>query len=360
MLQHIEKVNNKNQEMADRLKDLQTQENELRNRLEYMTTENNNETMRLAQQVEHLEKENGTILHDISTIPVGSPGKTRQEELEELNEYDNVTQKSVNKYIKRVDKRISDHNDDISQAFERMQERLREHFKLFANNVRDKFEKEVIHMGINHEFEKLSPIKQRDTDDEDYVDTGEDSRLSGINDTDDRPGNDNCLSPELKTMKNTLVKASANPLEEYQSSINTTAEFGKNKRLQNDIRYMSMKQRHDKNERSSSIEQVKKRDQMKKRLNASKLRKSISAVDKGNTDMVKSARLWNAFDTQDPYPDQKFTTNVSSPSLQKTLSPHSKTPRSVLSKTQSMGGYVDTNVRRKKDEIVKSILLLKH
>lgn len=357
MLQHIEKINNKNQEIAERLREYKTQENELRNRLEYMTTENNNETMRLTQQVEHIEKENGTILHDISSIPVGSPRKTRQEELEELNEFDNVSQKAVNKYIKKVDKKINNHTTDIDDAFERMQDRLRNHFKVFANNVREKFEKEVIHMGINQEFEKLSPIKQRNEDDEDYIDTEENSRLSGINESEERRGNDHCLSPELKEMKTHLVKAYANPLEEYQNSINTTAEFGKNARLQKDIRYMNIKQRHDKNERSSSIEQIRKRENMVKRLNASKLRSSMTGtVDKVATDTIKSARLWNAFDTQDPYPDHKYTTSITSPSVPQTVSPHCKTPRLSLYKSQSTNVYGDSNVRNKKDELVKTLL----
>lgn len=227
MLQHIEKLNSKNEQLSERLKEVKAQENEIRNRLDFMTTENNNETMKLTQLAEHLEKENGTILHDISTIPTGSPRKTRQEEIEELNEYDNVTQKSVDKYIKRVDKRVTVYDEDVSDAFERMQERLREHFKVFANRVRDKFEKEVIHNGINQEFEKLSPIKGNLDYDEDYVETGEDSKLSGIEDSEEKGVNDECLTPDLKQMKTTLVKASTNPLEEYQNSINTTAEFGK-------------------------------------------------------------------------------------------------------------------------------------
>lgn len=356
MLQHIDKVNSKNEEVSSRLRELQMQENEIRNRLDFMTTDNNNATMRLTQQCEHLEKENGTILHDISTIPVGSPRKTRQEELEELNEYDNVTTKTVNKYLKRVDGKVSSHNDEINEAFEKMQERLRGHFKIFANNVRDKFEKEVIQMGINQEFEKLSPIKRRDDFDEDYVETGEDSRLSGIHESEERIGNDDCLSPELKQMKTTLVRAYTNPLEEYQSSINTTAEFGKNARLQKDIKYMSLKHRMEKQERSASVEQKQKRENMKKRLNASKLRQSLGGTGISPNEMVKSARLWNAFDSTDPYPDKKFTTNVSSPSVPQTLTPNSKSAKVSLFKAQSTSVYAENNVRKKKDEIVKTLL----
>ena len=185
MLEHIHKTNSKNEELNKRFKGLKTQENEIRNRLDEMTTENNNVTMRLNQKVEQLEKENGSLLHDISSIPEGSPSRTRQDEINELNEFDNVSQKSVNKYIKRVDQKVKSHNDEINAEFERMQERLKEHFKFFANNVRDKFEREVIQVGINQEFEKLSPIKQQNESYDENDETGEDSRISGINERDE-------------------------------------------------------------------------------------------------------------------------------------------------------------------------------
>jgi len=330
MSQHIEKMNEKNEQFSQRLKEVQATENELRNRLDNMTTQNNNETMRLSQQLEHLEKENGTILHDISTIPTGSPKKTRQEELEELNEFDNVTEKSVSKYIKRVDKKIHGHTNDISDAYERMHDRLREHFKVFANNVRDKFENEIIHNSINQEFEKLSPIKGRVDDDEDYIETDENSRISNMDDSMEKRANDACLSPELKYIKSSLVRASTNPLEGYQSSINTTAEFGKNNRMEKDLKYMSMKQRHERQKRSTSNDHNQKRENMKKRLTASKMKTSLvrenSPTDMAKTpnQMIKSARLWNAFDTHESYPDKKFTTNVSSPSVPQTLNPNCK------------------------------------
>ncbi len=263
MLEHLEKMNAKNEEMTSKLKDLNSQENEFRNKLDEMTTENNNNTMKLNQQVEHLERENEALLHDINSIPTGPVEKTRQEELEELNEFDNVTDKTVNKYIKKVDMKVNAHTDEISDAFEALQDRLREHFMQFTENVRNKFEREVIHVGINQEFEKLSPIKSRDEEDEDFIETGEDSRLSGIDESIERKANDACLSPELKQMKRSLVKAYTNPLEEYQTSINTTAEFGKNMRQQKDLKYMSVRQRHDRNERSASVEQKSKRDNMK-------------------------------------------------------------------------------------------------
>lgn len=356
MLQHIEKVNAKNEEVSQRLKSLNVQENEIRNRLDSMTTENNNETMKLNQKCEHLERENASALHDISSIPTGSPTKTRQEELEELNEFDNVTEKSVTKYIKKVDKRINTHNDEISEAFEAMQERLRGYFRIFADSVRDKFEREVIHMGINQEFEKLSPIKTKDEYDDDYVETGEDSRLSGIQTSDEKQGNDNCLPADLRQKKNTLVKAYINPLEEYQCSINTTAEFGKNARLQNDIKYMSMKQRHDRNERSGSVEQRQRRENMKNRLRASRMTTSVHSREKSPVDMVKSARLWNAFDTYDSYPDQKFTDNVGSPFVPQTLTPNNKTAKLTMHKSKTSSIYAENNVRRKKDELVKTLL----
>lgn len=103
MLQHIQKCADKNAELSERLSKVQIQENELRNRLETLKVEQFN-TMKYHQAVEHIEKENATLMHDISSIPSGIPTRTRQDEIEELNEYDNVTQNSVNKYIKNVDK----------------------------------------------------------------------------------------------------------------------------------------------------------------------------------------------------------------------------------------------------------------
>jgi len=356
MLEHIEKVNQKNKALSSKLKDLNAEENEIRNKLDFMTTSNNNDTMKLNQKVEHIERENDTLLHDINSIPTGPLEKTRQEELEELNEFDNVNYKTVNKYIKRVDNKVNEHSDEISDAFEAMKERLRDHFKYFAESVRQKFEREVIHVGINQEFEKLSPIKNRDEYDEDFIETGEDSRLSGIDESEDKPVNDACLSPEMKELKTNLVRAYANPLEEYQSSINTTAEFGKNMRLQKDIKYMSMRQRHDKNERSASVEQKTKRELMKKRLNASKMRQTIASKEESPLNMVKSARLWNAFDSNDPYPDKKYTTNVNSPSVPQTLTPNSKRGKPSLNKSKSSTVYTENKVRRKKDELVKTLL----
>mmetsp|Transcript_2991 Transcript_2991/g.2471 ORF Transcript_2991/g.2471 Transcript_2991/m.2471 type:complete len:244 (+) Transcript_2991:1-732(+) len=237
-----------------------------------------------------------------------------------------------------------------------MQDRLRDHFRIFAESVREKFEREVIHSGIKQEFEKLSPIKNRDDYDEDFIETGEDSRLSGIDETEERPGNDGCLSPDMKQLKSHLVKAYTNPLEEYQTSINTTAEFGKNLRLQNDLKYMSMKQRHEKSERSASVEQKQKREKMKKRLGASKMRKTTTSYDESPMDVVKSARLWNAFDSTDPYPNQKYTTNVSSPSVAHSLTPSNKNEKGSLNKTKSASIYGEQKVRRKKDELVKTLL----
>eukprot|EP00343_Euplotes_focardii_P011030 CAMPEP_0205827930 /NCGR_PEP_ID=MMETSP0206-20130828/33562_1 /ASSEMBLY_ACC=CAM_ASM_000279 /TAXON_ID=36767 /ORGANISM="Euplotes focardii, Strain TN1" /LENGTH=318 /DNA_ID=CAMNT_0053129275 /DNA_START=598 /DNA_END=1554 /DNA_ORIENTATION=+ len=312
--------------------------------------------MKLTQKVEHIERETEGIIHDIGSIPSGPLEKTRQEELEELNEFDNIDYKTVNKYIKKVDHKINDHSDEISEAYEAMQDRLRDHFRIFAESVREKFEREVIHSGIKQEFEKLSPIKNRDDYDEDFIETGEDSRLSGIDETEERPGNDGCLSPDMKQLKSHLVKAYTNPLEEYQTSINTTAEFGKNLRLQNDLKYMSMKQRHEKSERSASVEQKQKREKMKKRLGASKMRKTTTSYDESPMDVVKSARLWNAFDSTDPYPNQKYTTNVSSPSVAHSLTPSNKNEKGSLNKTKSASIYGEQKVRRKKDELVKTLL----
>lgn len=356
MQEHLHKTNAKNHEMTERLKQLQTQENELRNRLDQMTTDNNNITMRLSQQVEHLERENGSILHDISTIPTGQSTRTRQDEIDELNEFDNVTQKSVSKYIKRVDKKIADHTNEINEEFSRVQERLRDHFKLFANAVRDKFNQEVIQEGINQKYEKLSPIKQREHSDDDQLETGEDSRLTGINEEDDQFGNDECLSPELREVKNHLVRAYTSPLNEYQSAINTTADFRKSANLEKDLKYTDMTYRHHKNERSTSVEQKKKREDMKKRLDASKFKTGTVPNSAQPQDVVKSARLWNGFDTYDPYPDRKYTTNVTSPSVPQTLTPVSKAKTINLGKAQSVSVSKPNNIRKKKDELVKTLL----
>jgi len=139
--------------------------------------------------------------------------------------------------------KINSHNSEISQEFERMQERLREHFKRFALKVRDKFEREVIQNGINQEFEKLSPIKPRDFNYEDRVEAGEDSPLDNVNESEERIVNDDCLSPPLKEKKNNLVRAYTSPLREYQSAINTTADFRKINNIEKDLEFMDVAQR---------------------------------------------------------------------------------------------------------------------
>ncbi|CAI2366094.1 unnamed protein product [Moneuplotes crassus] len=356
MLQHIDKMNEKNQEMSDRIKDLHSQENELKNRLDYMTTENNNETMKLNQQVEHTTRENDTLMHDLSSIPSGPLEKTRQEELEELNEFDNVNEKTVSRYIKKVDNRIHDHCDEISEAFIALQERLRDHFRIFSDSIQDKFEREVIHNGINQEFEKLSPIKNKYDDEEDYEDTGAESRLSGIDESEEKPRNDECLTPELSHMKNTLVRAYTNPLEEYHSTINTTAEFGKNVRLQKELQYMSTKQRNQRDERSTSVDQKIKRENMNHRLGLSKMRQSLGSNNQSPLKAVKSSRLWNAFDSNDPYPDKKFTTNMNGSVTPQSVTPTNKRRRKSLNKTKSSTMVGEKKVRRKKDELVKTLL----
>lgn len=356
MLQHIDKMNEKNQEMSDRIKDLHSQENELKNRLDYMTTENNNETMKLNQQVEHTTRENDALMHDLSSIPSGPLEKTRQEELEELNEFDNVNEKTVSRYIKKVDNRIHDHCDEISEAFIALQERLRDHFQIFSDSIQDKFEREVIHNGINQEFEKLSPIKNKYDDEEDYEDTGAESRFSGIDESEEKPRNDECLTPELSQMKNTLVRAYTNPLEEYHSTINTTAEFGKNVRLQKELQYMNTKQRNQRDERSTSVEQKIKRENMNHRLGLSKMRQSLGSNNQSPLKAVKSSRLWNAFDSNDPYPDKKFTTNMNGSVTPQSVTPTNKRRRKSLNKTKSSTIVGEKKVRRKKDELVKTLL----
>lgn len=227
MLEHIRKCTEKNSELSERLKEVQVRESEVRNKLDEMTTENNNITMRLNQKSEQYERENAMILHDISSVSTKSPQKTRQDEIEELNEFDNVTQYSVNNYAKKVEDRITSHSNDINNEFERMQERLREHFKRFANRVRDRFEREVIQTGINQEFEKLSPIKNAKSYDEERIDNVESNHLTGVNESDEQELNDECLTPEMRETKKKLVKAYTSPLKEYQVAIDSTAEFRK-------------------------------------------------------------------------------------------------------------------------------------
>lgn len=54
------------------------------------------------------------------------------------------------------------------------------------------------------------------------------------------------------------------------------------------------------------------------------MRESFPSRDKSVNQIIRSARLWNAFDTYEAYPDKKFTTNVSSPSVLQTLTPNRK------------------------------------
>ncbi len=86
------------------------------------------------------------------------------------------------------------------------------------------------------------------------------------------------------------------------------------------------------------------------------MRQSAQFQEDSPMDMMKSSRLWNAFDTNDPYPDQKFTTNITSASVPQTLTPHSKTPRLSLYKTKSGSSKGGNKNRRKKDELVKTLL----
>lgn len=346
MLEHIQKANQRNEELNTRLRNVKIQENELRNRLDQMTKENNNETMRLNQQVEYLEKEllfdtaqsNGKIIYAVNTVPSGEVKRTRQDEIDELNEYDTVNPKSVNRYMNRLEKHINNHNDEIAQEFQRVQERLLSHFKFFANCVRDKFNQEVVQIGINNEFDKLSPIKRRDTYDENHIETEENSKLSGIESSGDKAGNEGCLTPELKQMKNSLLRAYTNPLQDYHNTINTTADFRKNNRIADDVKCVDMDFRQTRNERSTSVEQVQRREQMKKRLESHKLTQSIGVKEatNGYHRTMKSAKFLNGFDTQDPYPDQKYSEHISTPVMADTLTPRRSTSPFNLSRAKSV------------------------
>ena len=354
MLEHIHKCSERNQELSWRLKELQIHESDVKNKLDSLTTENNNITMRLSQKAEQLERENSAMIHHIGSVPSRSPQKTRQDEIDELNEYDNVTQNSVNEYSRKVQSRITAHTNEINLEFERMQQRLMDHFKRFANTVRDRFEREVIKDGINQEFDKLSPIKRISTYDDEQNETGEDSHLSGVNGSDEESLNDEWLSPEMRLLKHNLIKAYTSPLKEYQSVINTTADFRKTSRVEKDLEHMDPIEKNKKKDRSVSIKQ--RRDNMKIRLENSKLRSSIGSNSGLNQEIIKSARLWNAFDTTDPYPDFKYTTNLVSPSVPQLSSSPQKSTRATLSRTKSVALYEQNNVRRKKNELVKTLL----
>ena len=295
-------------------------------------------------------------MHDISTTPSGVPTVTRQDEINELNEYDNVTQGSVSQYIEKVQGKIQKHSEEIDDEFLKVQERLLDHFKYFANTVRDKFEKEVIKIGINQEFDKLSPIKHKDTLDEEMIETGEDSRLSGIDSSDEKINPSEYLNPELNLMKNHLAKAYASPLRDYQNAINTTADFRRSTNINNDVKFMNVDQRHHKNERSASVEQRKKREDMKKRLHSHKLVNSINGKSAKKEDFIKSARCLNAFDTTDPYPDQKYAFSLATSFIPKTLTPRREANPIDIGKAINGSIYANHKVRRKKDEIVKTLL----
>lgn len=357
MLEHIRKCTEKNEELSERLKELQVNESDVRNKLDEMTTENNNITMRLNQKSEQFERENTMMMHDISSISSNPPQRTRQDEIEELNEFDNVTQQSVNNYANKVEERIAAHTDDINKEFERMQERLKEHFKRFANRVRDRFEREVIQTGINQEFDKLSPIKRAHTYDEERMEIGESNHLSGVNDSEEQELNDECLSPEMRETKQKLVQAYTSPLREYQAAIDTTAEFRKISKLEKDLEFMDPQQKIKKYERSTSLDQQKRRDEMKKRLESSKMGQTLGSKEENTQHLIKSARLLNAFDSSEAYPDHKFTANFAVPSVPQTLSatPNQKSPSQTRVKNETV--YQQNNVRRKKDELVKTLLL---
>lgn len=357
MLEHIYKCSDRNQAYSQRLKELQMYESEVKNKLDEMTTENNNITMRLRQKAEQIERENNTLVHDISSVPTRSPAKTRQEEIEELNQFDDVTQQSVNEYSRKVQTRVNSHSDVINQEFEAMQQRLKEHFKRFAITVRDRFEREVIHEGIHQEFDKLSPIKRLNTNEDEQNESDDDgSHLSGVNDSEEECLNDDCLSPEMRLLKNNILQTYSSPLKECQSAINTTAEFRKTTKLEKDIEYMDPTERSKKKDRSASVEQQIRRDQMKQRLENSKMRTGGYTSSGFKQDIIKSARLLNAFDTEDPYPDIKYTNNVATPKAEILQSCLPKSTKNSLSRTKSAAALKQNNVRRKKNDLVKSLL----
>lgn len=357
MIEHIHKCSDRNQTYSQRLKELQMYESEVKNKLDVMTTENNNITMRLRQKVEQIERENNSLIHDISSVPIRSPTKTRQDEIEELNQLDDVTQQSVNEYSRKVQARINSHSDEINEEFEAMQIRLKDHFKNFAISVRDKFEREVIQDGINQEFDKLSPIKRLNTnEDEQYESDESHSHLSGVNDSEEECVNDDCLSPEIRDLKNNLLQTYSSPLKECQSAINTTADFRKTSKIEKDLEHMDPIERSKKKDRSVSVEQQLRRDQMKQRLGNFKMKGTTCSNSGLKQDMIKSVRLLNAFDSADPYPDLKYTNNVVTPSAQNIGSSPLKTTKHSLSRTKSAAAFKQNNVRRKKDDLVKTLL----
>ena len=358
MDEHIAKSKSKNDETSEKLNRLTEQKKELKDRLDKMTIENNNETMKMTQQIEHLEKENETILHDINTIPSGEVTKTRQDEINDLNEYDNVTPKTVSTHIKRVDKHINTHSDEINAEFMRVQERLLDHFKMFANSVRDKFNTDIIQVGINKEFDKLSPIKGKDDDSgDDRQDTNEDSVLSDINEPEDRQPND-CLNPEMNALKENLNQAYASPMKGYQTTINTTADFRKSETVQSDVQFMDTIKKQDQNGSATSSDRFNRREQMKKRLQSSKFNKKSKS--KGLNQVPKTARYINAFDEEDPYPDEKFTETLTNAMVDpsnftptRSVSPFD-TIRSGKSKFSTISNA--NNVRKKKNDVIKTLL----
>ena len=373
MQEHISKTDAKNHELTQKFEAIKTQENEIRNKLEQMSTENNNITMVLTQQIQQLEKENGTLMHDISTIPSGEVRKTRHDEISELNEYDNISQKSVSTHIKRVDKHITANTEAVNDEFFRMKERLLEHFKIFERNVRQKFNEEVVEIGIDQEFYKLSPIKQQYAMDDDRDETVEDSILSGIESSDEYPTDNQCLSPGLKDKKTFLLKAYGNPLQGYKID----DDFRRQTRIKNDVKHMDVDNRHLKNQRTVSVEQVKRREQMKKRFKSNKLtQKNQTMRPDASKQMLKSGRFLNAFDSHDQYPEDKFTDTIMTPAAManQSLTPRPSTSPFKLNRTKSVAAYGkkkaskdglskqasaifhENSVKRKKDELVKTLL----
>lgn len=116
-------------------------------------------------------------------------------------------------------------------------------------------------------------------------------------------------------------------------------------------------QRTKKFERSTSLDQQKRREEMKKRLESSKMGQTLGNREETTHNLMKSARLLNAFDSTEAYPDNRFTANFAVPSVPQTIAMTPNQKSSSLTRIKSETVYQQNNVRRKKDELVKTLLL---
>ena len=98
--------------------------------------------------------------------------------------------------------------------------------------------------------------------DDDRIDTVEDGILSGLESSDKNPNNRECLSPDLKNKKAFLLKAYDNPLQGYKIDDNLRMQNP----IQNEVKHMDVVIGILKIKKQEVQNSLKRREQMKKRL----------------------------------------------------------------------------------------------